>query len=306
MTMDAEMTDHIDSIYRELKKQITPARLKEISVDVIARYRADDRDGLSYYADLLGLDHAGLSTGRLFAHVIQCYHPDKLTAIIKDLEMQYREKKAEELIRIRNTFIFEIPSRRITFTGAPAADETYSYTGEDFGYDERAAYDEDIPAGDEHEDRDEFSEAGDYGFIEAVNRLFFGNLDAAITMDDLHELEGELDLSDYDIVDLKGIEHCINIHTLNLSGNDLRRIEPLASLTRLEALFLSGNSIRNISCLAPLAALRELDLSFNEIEDISVLKELEALQYVNLLGNPIHDTGTIRQLSDRGVLVICD
>ena len=112
------MTDHIDSMYRELKKQITPARLKEISVDVIAKYRANDRDGLSFYARLLDLDNSDIATGRLFAHIIQCYHPDKLTAITKEIELHYREKKAEELIRIKNTFIFKIPDRQIPYQGS--------------------------------------------------------------------------------------------------------------------------------------------------------------------------------------------
>lgn len=303
--IDNRMKDSIDGIYRELKKRVTHARLKEISVDVISKYRAGDHDGLSFYATLLDYDESA-STGKLFARVIQLYHPDKLNAILNEIELHYRTGSAAELARMRSTFLFEMPARRISYPDMPPAGETYTYSDEDFGYAESAAGDDEMQAEEAFDAYDEFAADEEYGFVEAVNRLFFGNLDMAISMDDLHDLEGELDLSDYDIVDLKGIEHCINLHTLNLSGNRIRKIEPLASLTRLESLFLSGNAIRNIGCLAALTDLRELDLSFNEIEEISVLKRLDSLHYVNLLGNPITDIGTIRELTEKGVLVISE
>ncbi|MBN1496524.1 MAG: leucine-rich repeat protein [Spirochaetes bacterium] len=299
------MKDSIESIYRELKRRITHARLKEISVDVISKYRAGDHDGLAFYAAFLDSDDSA-GAGKLFARVIQRYHPDKLNAILNEIELHYRAGNVEELAGMRNTFLFEMPARRISYPDMPPAGETYAYSDMDFGYAERAARDDEMQAEESFDEYDGSAVDEEYGFIEAVNRLFFGNLDMAISMDDLHDLEGELDLSDYDIVDLKGIEHCINLHTLNLSGNNIRKIEPLASLTRLESLFLSGNAIRNIGCLAALTDLRELDLSFNEIEEISVLQKLDSLQYVNLLGNPITDSGTIRELTEKGVLVISE
>ena len=298
------MADTIDSIYRKLKKQVNPARLKEITVDIIARYRARDLDGLSFYAELLGIEPSENSAGRMFARVIQHYHPDKLTKILNEIELHFRNNSLEELARMKNIFIFEIPVRPIACRDDRPADETYAYSDDDFGYDEKAVYEEDI---DDAKETDEFDEAYDeheYGFIEALTRMIIGNLDIILTIEDAQSLEGELDLSDYDIVDLNGAEHCMNISSLNLSGNHISGIGPLSRLTQLESLFLSGNRIRNINALADLANLKELDLSFNEIEDISVLKKLEGLLYVNLLGNPVRDTGTIRELTVRGVLVV--
>lgn len=297
------MADTIDSIYRELKKKVTHARLKEISVDIIERYRSNDRSGLSFYAELLGIDQAaGLS--RLFAHIIQHYHPDKLAKISNEIDQHFQGNRLEELVRLRNTFIFDGPVRDTAYRHDAAADETYEYGDEDFGYDEKTDYEED---GYRDEARDEFDEAYDdheQGFIDALTRLIFGNLDLTLTIEDVQDLEGELDLSDYDIVDLKGAEHCMNISSLNLSGNDIRNINPLSRLIQLESLFLSGNRIRTINGLAGLTNLKELDLSFNEIEDISVLRKLDNLLYVSLLGNQVRDTATIKELTDRGVLVV--
>ena len=142
------------------------------------------------------------------------------------------------------------------------------------------------------------------GFVEAVNGLLFGNLDFKVDGNDLAGLEGELDLSDFEIADLDGVEYCVNITVLNLSGNNLRRIGPLALLRRLASLFLADNAIENIDCLCELSSLRELDISFNRIEDISVLETLEGLVYVNILGNPLADTRTVERLMKRGVIVI--
>ncbi len=297
------MAETIDSIYQKLKKQVNPARLKEISVDIIARYRAKDRGGLSFYAELLGIDPSAIDTSRLFAHIIQQYHPDKLTKIINEIELHFKNNKLEELVRLETIFIFDGPVQPITYRHDSTAEETYDYDNEDFGYDEKTVYEDEAFEEERYEPDDEFDEH-EYGFIEALTRLIFGNLDFTMTVEDVQELEGELDLSDYDIIDVKGAEHCMNISSLNLSGNDIRSIGPLSRLTRLESLFLSGNRIRNINPLAGLAELKELDISFNEIEDISVLKKLDSLLYVNLLGNQIKDTGTIQELTDRGVLVV--
>ncbi|MBP7737852.1 MAG: leucine-rich repeat domain-containing protein [Spirochaetes bacterium] len=298
------MADTIDSIYRELKKQVNPHRLKEISVDIIARYRAHDRDGLAFYGELLGLDTAAATMSRLFASIIQQYHPDKLTKIINEIEDHFKNNKLEEMVRLRDIFIFKGAPRPLSYRPEIRAEETYGYGDDDFGYDEKAVYEEDFTEGEEIDEFEEAYEDHERGFIEALTRLVFGNLDLAITIEDVQGLEGELDLSDYDIVDLKGVEHCMNISSLNLSGNDIRSIGPLSRLTQLESLFLSGNGIRNISPLAGLVNLKELDISFNEIEDISVLKSCDSLLYVNLMGNPVRDAATIRELTERGVLVV--
>lgn len=301
------MTENIKNIYQELKKKISPARLKEISVDIINKYREKDRAGLAFYAGLLSMETSGADDSRIFARIIQNYHPDKHSAIIKEIEGHFANKKIEELVRMKNAFLFDRMVQTTVFRHdvVDENEDTYSYSDEDFGYDIKEDYDEIIEEEEEDaDDADELTEDIEYGFIEAMNRLVFGALNLAVTIDELHDLDGELDLSDYDIYDLKGVEHCMNINSLNLSGNCIRKIDPLSRLVRLESLFLANNSIENVDCLSGLANLKELDISNNEIEDVAVLDKLESLLYVNLIGNPIRDTEIIRKLSDKGILVV--
>ncbi len=299
------MALNISDIYNELKKKINPTRLKDISVDIIRSYKEKDRGGLSFYADLLGIDHSEINMSRLFAQIIQNYHPDKILKILNEIELVYKNNNIEELLRLKNVFIFKKKIPEITDRYDIGHDESYVYSDEDFGYEEQNRADDEIPREYEPDDLgNEYAGDREYGFVEAINRLIFGNLDFTISIGDLQHLEGELNLSDYEIYDLKGIEYCMNINSLNLSGNNVRSINPLSRLTQLESLFLSENNIQNIDCLSELANLKELDISFNEIEDLSVLKKMESLLYVNILGNPVKDAGIIKDLTDRGVLVI--
>jgi len=299
------MTININDIYNELKKKINPARLKEISVDIIKSYKEKDRGGLLFYANLLGIDHSDINISRLFAQIIQNYHPDKTLKILNEIESSYTNNKIEELLRLKHAFIFNKKIREISDRHDFDIDESYFYDEEDFGYEEKNIYEEDFTKGYEADERDsEYAVDHEYGFIEAINRLIFGNLDIAINIGDLQNLEGELDLSNYEISDIKGVEYCMNINSLNVSGNNVRNINPLSRLIQLESLFIAENSIQNIECLSELANLKELDISFNDIEDISVLNKLDNLLYVNLLGNPIRDTRIIKELTNKGILVI--
>jgi Leucine-rich repeat (LRR) protein len=299
------MTTDIDNIYNELKNKVNTARLKEISVEIISRYKRKNTRGLLFYAQLLGIDASNIDINRLFARIIQIYHPDKIIKIQNEFETHYKNNNIAELVRLKNIYIFKEITRNDILPPDEESDETYSYSDADFGYDEKFRYDDDFIHEEEFAEQEDVSFSyGEYGFIEAINRLVFGNLDLTVSADDLQGLNGELDLSDYEICDLEGIEYCISINGLNLSGNNIRNINRLSYITQLESLFLSGNIIQNIDGLSGLFNLKELDISFNEVEDISVLLNLENLSFVNMMGNPIKDEGTIKALTDRGVLVI--
>ena len=69
------------------------------------------------------------------------------------------------------------------------------------------------------------------------------------------------------IQDLTGLEYCINLEYLDISGNGIRDISPLSSLTRLKILIISDNGITDISPLASLTLLEELNLYNNGITD---------------------------------------
>jgi hypothetical protein len=294
----------IDSIYSELKSGITAERLQEVSVYLIGRYRRRDHDSLARFARLLDLDCP--DAGRVFARLIQIYHPDKLGKIMQELDGSYASGSLDALIRMKHVFMVDIESI------APAWDEPFEYE-EEFAFDEEDfGYEEEYPEEEEEIDQDEYGdgrieaaeEDGAGGFVDAINRLFFGNLDVAITAYDLKNLDGALDMSDMEIDDLSGAGYCVNIVVLNLSGNDIVKVSALAGLFRLESLFLSENCIEDISCFSDLINLKELDVSFNRIEDVSVLKLLPSLEYVNVVENPIRDLSVLDELEAKGVIVV--
>lgn len=297
----------VESIYRELRLRISAQSLQEVSVYLIARYRRRDHDTLARFARLVGVESA--DAGRLFARLIQLYHPDKLGSIMHDLEESYRAKNLEALTRMKSVYMVDLDDVRRAWGGPLDYEEEFAFADDDFGYEEESfeeAYSEEDETGEcdeeEYATDDDLRDGG--GFIDALNRLFFGGLDASVTKYDLKNIDGALDVSDLEIEDLSGVEHCVNLVVLNLAGNDLVKISALAGLVRLESLFLSENSIEDIGCLGGLVNLRELDISFNCVEDVSVLRFLPALEYVNVVGNPLRDASALDEIEAKGVIVV--
>lgn len=305
------MKESHKGLYNELVKKISAAYLKDMSIEIINRYRKKDYGFLAGLGESIGLSSAESDISSLFSRIIQLFHPDKLNKITGDIEEYYTSGNTEGLIKMKTVYLVDMKK----------AVRTVDYS---FDEDSEYFYEEEKPAGDEFSEYDdyEFDERDDaenyddefidenmaddeeYGFIEAVNDLYLGNLEYELSVSDMQNLEGELDLSGFDIDDLSGAEHCVNISVLNLSGNRIARLGSLSGLGRLEVLYLSGNRIENIKALAGLTELRELDISFNMVEDVSILLQLPGLKYVNLVGNPIQDTSVTDKLSERGVMVI--
>ena len=64
-----------------------------------------------------------------------------------------------------------------------------------------------------------------------------------VTNLDLSQLVGKIDASNSNIRDLKGIEYCINLTELNLSGNSINDINLLLALNKLNLLRIDGNPL---------------------------------------------------------------
>lgn len=291
-------------MYKELKNGITTDRLKNISATVIDCYRKKDMGSLKWYACLCDIDHGSMSINQLFARVIQVYHPDKYSRTHHDIDAHYKNGNHDALTRFRYMYLFNDNDRK-EYSEHIDIEEFYAYDEDEFAYNEKDIFEDLYQYEEEQEESagDGFT-TGEYGFIEAIQSAMFGNLDILISRFDLGHIEGEIDLSDYDIMDLKGLEKCVNISSLNISGNRIEKIVELASLGRLEYLYMAFNQVSNIYPLSGLEFLRELDISFNDIEDISVLLELPSLEYVNLIGNPVKTRDVIDVLVDKGIIVI--
>jgi Leucine-rich repeat (LRR) protein len=104
-----------------------------------------------------------------------------------------------------------------------------------------------------------------------INEMFLNEIESITTIQSV-------------INSLKGIEHCKNLKTLNLSYKDNEDITPLLALINLESLKLTDNkSLKDISPLKNLVNLKYLDLSgCTSISSVEPLSGLTALTYLNL------------------------
>jgi hypothetical protein len=294
----ATMSNTLTSFYHEIKERLTIEHLKRITIDIIDSYKNRNFNQLKKYASVLEMD-SETHHSKLFSVLIKKFHPDRISFILKQVDELYQNKDINGLTRLRDSFFFNIAAVRSVPDTNFEFEQEYAFDEEDFGYKEAdAAEPEDFG-----ETELDFGEE-EHRFMDAVHRLFAGGLDLNITASDLMDLEGALDLSDFDIDDLEGVQHCVYVNELNLSNNRIEKIGGLSGLTGLFYLFLANNQIENISPLKGLVHLKELDISFNNISDISVLEKLEELEYVNLLGNPVRDYSVVDRLMKKGIIVI--
>jgi len=96
----------------------------------------------------------------------------------------------------------------------------------------------------------------------------------------------------------------VNVEYLNLSDNQISRLNNLNEMQNLKYLFLSKNKIRYIYGLTQLKSLICLDLSSNSIFKIENLKGLISLEYLNLNNNEIFLFENIQYLTSLKTLWI--
>lgn len=122
---------------------------------------------------------------------------------------------------------------------------------------------------------------------------------ASLTLDynDISEIQGlsschrlsHLSLVSNKITRIANLEN-LPLKSLNLSQNNIKKIENLETLKCLQIINLSKNSIRSMKGLQNHNLLQEIDLEDNQIIDIvevRYIRELNLLRNLNLLGNPI-------------------
>lgn len=293
-------------------------RLKRIAAQLIEAHRNGNQDVIAHYARRVP-DIQKCSPKRQFMQLIQVFHPDRLVVYIQQVSDLQAGANAAGLEGLASLLEYEALEGMTTArrqhkhdAGNPedfgGTGETYEYGEDDFGYDEESERDDEsgsdeyeTPDTDEYEYEDPFAEGS---FMDAIKREFFGNLELYPTRFEIEQFEGELDLSDYGLNDLAGVEFCVNINSLNLAMNQIDNVWSLKELSRLEFLDLSSNALENADDLRELAALKDLDLSFNDIDDVAFLLDLASLKCVSLVGNPVKNRNVLEELKRRGVTVI--
>jgi len=131
--------------------------------------------------------------------------------------------------------------------------------------------------------------------LESVIRKRIDKPDGDTRQSDLRGLT-ELSARNDGITDLAGLEHCINLETLNLSKNQIADLSPLSSLSKLSDLDLYRNNIVDLSPLSSVKNLGYLNLNSNLIADISPLSELPKLIELDLCNNQITDITPLANL----------
>lgn len=139
-------------------------------------------------------------------------------------------------------------------------------------------------------------------FIGAVKRKIYGPIQIQFPTHQLEDFE-EIEMVEYDIELLDGVEYCTYVKVLDLSYNQIFDLTKLEYCIYIQELYLQNNKINYIDALGYLPDLRVLDLANNEISDISILFELKCLEFVNLLGNPV-PMNQIEKLKRLGVVVV--
>jgi Leucine-rich repeat (LRR) protein len=113
---------------------------------------------------------------------------------------------------------------------------------------------------------------------------------------------GFLDANEAGISDLSGIEYCINLDRIFVSGNSITNLAPLAGLTKLRSIQAVNNAITNIDTLAGLINLDQLLLRDNQITAISAMANLSKLTSVDIEHNDISSIAALAGKPDMVVL----
>lgn len=132
----------------------------------------------------------------------------------------------------------------------------------------------------------------------------------------------ELSVPSSGIVDLQGIENCVNLEELNLSNNplsdgghlsalaqlpelwklqisysDLTSLDPIGDVTTLTYLRISNESVSDLTALSSLTELNDLFFAQMPVTDLSPLSDLTGLEYLGFAYCDVEDLGPLAGLT---------
>lgn len=116
-----------------------------------------------------------------------------------------------------------------------------------------------------------------------------------IHLSDLEDLT-DLAAEDAGITDLSGIENCLDLHWINLMGNNISDLTPLSGLPEVSTLNLINNNISDISPVSSMTSINHLHLGENPVSDISVLSNLVNLALLRLNSTQVTDYSPVYSL----------
>jgi curved DNA-binding protein CbpA len=293
----------IKALYSNLKEAYTAENLGQISGRIIEMFREHRYDALRYMQKVVNeyTPCEEEKINKVFSKLIMIYHPDRLSQTVARLEEAYLRGDFEELYTMSHILTIQhLEPEKVTVSNV-ITDEDLA---EEFGWDDsmdgfsyftgaEGAYEE---------DQDDMEEFHSHSFLMALKRRVYGNLNVDFPMYLLEDLE-EIDMADYEIESLDGIEACRYARVVDLSNNNLTDITDIQDLHQVERLYLSNNHIGLIDPLSNLIVLQVLDISYNDVDDLSPLFDLSHLSYLNVMGNRI-PSWQLEKLQLKGVTIV--
>jgi len=303
--------------YLALKNQLldtySPENLNKITSAIIDFYKKKQQDNLKHICTLINdfYTFAESSDKKLFSKLIMLYHPDKILDYHKSITSCKNKESLQYFAHIIPVLgVLDHLTKKTDFYILPP-DEFEAEYGWNYQSTESDYYivrDEDDMVFDlyDEENDDGFAFGGqelpEGSFIDAVKRKVYGPMQINFPTHLLEDMD-EIEMAEYEIDNLHGVEHCTYVQILDLSYNQIFDITQLEHCMMIQELYLSNNQIHYIDALYHMPDLRMLDLSNNSVEDITPLLHHKGLEFVNLLGNPISPM-QIKQLKANGVVVV--
>jgi hypothetical protein len=292
----------IEELYTNLKKAYTTDNLGLISGRIIDMFRDHKYDALRAVQKVVNeyTPCAEEKINRVFSRLIMIYHPDRLSQSLQQLEQAYQRGDFEELFAMSHILnVQNLEPEHVTVSSIITEEDL----AEEFGWDDSTdgfSYFMDQDSYEEEEVND--LDYTNRSFLTALKRRVYGNLNVDFPMYLLEDLE-EIEMADYEIEYLDGIDACRYVRVVDLSNNNLTDVTDLKDLHQLERLYLSNNHISLIDSLSNLTVLQVLDISYNDVDDLSPLFELSHLSYINVMGNRI-PAWHLEKLQLKGVTII--
>lgn len=272
-------------MYQNLREAYTPENLGQISGRIIDLFRGQRYDALRYMQKVVNgyTPCEEEKINKVFSRLIMLYHPDRLSQTLEKMENAFGRGDFEELYTMSHILhIQHLEPENMPVSTVITAEDLAEEFGWDEGMDGFSYFTGEGSVEDPYEE-DEFQS---YSFLTALKRRVYGNLNVDFPMYLLEDLE-EIDMADYDIESLDGIDACRYVRVVDLSNNNLTDLTDLQELHQIERLYLSNNHIGMIDPLSSLTVLQVLDLSYNDVDDLSPLFDLSHLGYLNVTGNRI-------------------
>lgn len=291
----------IADLYDKLKAAYTAENMNLISGRIIHMFQEHQYDSLRAIQKVVNeyTPCAEEKINKIFSRLIMFYHPDRLSQSLVQLEKAFKAGDFEHLFSMSHILnVQNLEPNQLTVSSIISDEDLAEEFGWDGGDDAYSYFIND----DEDQDLDEEMEFTSSSFLMALKRRVYGNLNVDFPLYLLEDLD-EIEMADYELDSLDGIEACRYVKVVDLTNNNLTDLSELGHLRQVERLYLANNHIGMVEALSNLIVLQVLDISFNDVDDLSPLFELSHLNYLNVMGNRV-PSWQLEELQLKGVTII--